>query len=134
MYSVAPTYYWQTQVEDNCFLCLQTAGGQVAWLHAGWTEWKNIFCFEIMGRDGKLQIDGLGGSYGVERLTHYQMKPQMGPPETTSWEFPFPDRSWELEFREFLSAISELREPVGSIADGLAALEIVGKIYGENQP
>ena len=41
----------------------------MAWLHASWTEWKNLFAFEIMGRDGKLTIDGLGGSYGTERLT-----------------------------------------------------------------
>ena len=33
-------------------------------------------------------IDGLGGSYGVERLTFYRMLPEMGPPETTSWEYP----------------------------------------------
>ncbi len=130
VYGVIPTYFWQSPVEDNCFLCLRTATGQVAWLHAGWTEWKNLFSFEVMGRYGKLQIDGFGGSYGVERLTHYQMSPQMGPPETTIWEFPFPDRSWELEFREFLSAISECREPVGNLGDGIATLEIVGKVYG----
>ena len=39
-----------------------TSAGQVAWLHATWTEWKNMFSFEIYGRDGKLAIDGLGGS------------------------------------------------------------------------
>ncbi len=70
-------------VEDNAFLLLTTAAGQVAWLHASCTEWKNLFSFEIFGRDGKLQVDGLGGSYGVERLTLYRMLPEMGPPETT---------------------------------------------------
>ena len=73
----------------------------MAWLHASWTEWKNLFSFEIMGRDGKLTIDGLGGSYGTERLTLHRMLPQMGPPETTIWEYPFPDRSWADEFAEF---------------------------------
>ena len=63
--------------------CCGRRPGQVAWLHASCTEWKNLFSFEIYGRDGKLQIDGLGGSYGVERLTFYQMLPEMGPPETT---------------------------------------------------
>ena len=28
--------------------------GRSAWLHASWTEWKNLFSFEIYGRDGKL--------------------------------------------------------------------------------
>jgi K+ transporter len=48
----------------------------VAWLQASCTEWKNTFSFEVFGRDGKLQIDGLGGSYGVERLTFYKMLPE----------------------------------------------------------
>ena len=41
-----------------------------------------MFSFELYGRDGKLDISGLGGSYGVERLAHYRMLPEMGPPET----------------------------------------------------
>jgi hypothetical protein len=67
---------------------LRTQAGQTAWLQVSCTEWKNLFSFEIYGRVGKLAIDGLGGSYGTERLTHYRMLPEMGPPETTSWEFP----------------------------------------------
>src|SRR5205814_8242217 len=99
------TFFWNMPVEDNGFLCLKTACGQVAWLHASCTEWKNLFCFEVFGRDGKLQIDGLGGSYGVERLSHYRMLPQMGPPETTIWEYPGEDRSWHAEFAQFTSAV-----------------------------
>ena len=37
---------------------------------------------------GKLEISGLGGSYGVERLAFYHMFAEMGPPETTIWEYP----------------------------------------------
>jgi len=124
-----PTYYWDTQVDDNCFMALSTATGQTAWLHASWTEWKNTFSFEIAGRDGKLQIEGLGGSYGTERLTYYRMLPQMGPPETTTWEYPFPDASWDVEFAEFAAAITEKRQVVGSAAEALAVLEIVDEIY-----
>ncbi len=69
-------------VDDNAFLNLQTAKGQTAWLHVSCTEWKNLFSFEIYGRNTKLHIEGLGGSYGVEKLYHYQMKPEMGPPDT----------------------------------------------------
>ena len=73
----------------------------MAWLHATWTEWKNTFSFEITGRDGKLTIEGLGGSYGNERLTFHKMLPQMGPPETTIWEYPASDASWASEFADF---------------------------------
>ena len=87
----------------------------MAWLHASWTEWKNMFRFEIMGRDGKLTIDGLGGSYGTERLTFHRMLPQMGPPETTSWEYPFPDRSFADEFENFVAAIEGRAPAIGDI-------------------
>jgi predicted dehydrogenase len=125
------TYFWDMPVEDNGFALLKTAQGQVAWLHASCTEWKNLFCFEIFGRDGKLQIDGLGGSYGVERLSFYQMLPQMGPPETTIWEYPGEDRSWRDEYAHLLACIHEHRQPDGSLEDALATLEIIGRLYDQ---
>ena len=103
----------------------------MAWLHASCTEWKNLFCFEIFGRDGKLQIDGLGGSYGVERLSYYRMLPDMGPPETTIWEYPGEDLSWQAGVRPF-SRVHRVRaaSPAAAWRTLLAALEVVGKVYG----
>ena len=121
--------FWNIPADDNCFLALRTASGGIAWLHASWTEWKNTFSFEISGRDGKLAIEGLGGSYGVERLTHYRMLPEMGPPETSAWEYPQPDRSWELEFADLVAAIRDGCRPCGDIADAVANLAIVGEVY-----
>ena len=123
------TYYWPMKVEDNAFVQLIMAGGQVAWLHASWTEWKNLFSFEIFGRTGKLQIDGLGGSYGPERLTHYRMLPELGPPETTSWEFNGPDSSWQAEFAHFADCVRDNTPPSGSLHDALAVLQIVDTLY-----
>jgi predicted dehydrogenase len=123
------TYFWPMQVEDNAFVCLGLDGGAVAWLHASWTEWKNLFSFEIFGRTGKLQIDGLGGSYGPERLTYYRMLPEMGPPETTSWEFVGTDNSWRDEFAHFVECIQRGEQPSGSIDDAVANLEVVGALY-----
>jgi len=91
----AQTLFWDMPVDDNAFMILQTAEERMAFLHVSCTEWKNLFSLEIYGRNGKLQVDGLGGSYGVERLTYYRMLPEMGPPETTPWEFPEPDREFE---------------------------------------
>jgi predicted dehydrogenase len=125
----AHTYFWQMPVDDNGFMLLQTRQRQTAFLHVSWTEWKNLFSFEIYGRDAKLHIEGLGGSYGVERLTHYQMRPEMGPPDTTCWEYPGPDQSWEIEFREFLEDITQKRTPSANLNDAYAALQIVGEIY-----
>ena len=125
----APTYYWDMPVDDNAFMLLRTAHGEAAFLHVSCTEWKNLFSLEIYGKQGKLQVDGLGGSYGVERLTHYRMLPELGPPETTSWEYPRGDASWDREFVEFLEDIRRHRQPSAGLADARAALAIVEEIY-----
>jgi predicted dehydrogenase len=124
-------YFWDMPVEDNAFLTLKTATGQAAFLHASWTEWKNMFSLEIYGRTGKLEIGGLGGSYGTERLIFYRMSPCMGPPATTIWEYPMPDNSWEVEFAEFLEDIRLSRTPVPGIRDAQAALRIIEAVYTE---
>jgi predicted dehydrogenase len=128
----AHTYFWKMPVDDNAFLMLKTSKQQVAFLHASCTEWKNVFSLEIYGCEGKLHIEGLGGSYGVERLAYYKMLPQMGPPETTIWEYPTADDSWEAEFAEFLQDIKLGRQPSAGLADAQAALNIVEKIYKES--
>ena len=124
-----PTYFWDAPVEDNAFFLLRTASGQVASLHASWTEWKNLFSFEIFGRTGKLEISGLGGSYGLERLAHYAMTPELGPPPTTIWEYPMGDDSWAAEWAAFLDDIAQDRVPAPTVADAAAALTIVERIY-----
>jgi predicted dehydrogenase len=125
----AATYFWDMKVDDNAFLSLRTTGGQTAWLHVSCTEWKNMFSFEIYGRDGKIAIDGLGGSYGTERLTYYRMLPQMGPPEMTHWEFSGGDDSWADETTAFADDIRLGRTPSPGLAEGIKTLEIVGAIY-----
>ena len=126
------TYFWNMPVEDNAFMLLRQGQGVTASLHVSWTEWKNLFSFEIFGRLGKFQIDGLGGSYGLERLTWYRMPPEMGPPEVDTWEFKGPDLSWEAEFDEMFNAIAIGRPPLGSADDGLAALRIVRDLYAQH--
>ena len=125
----APTYFWDMPVEDNGFLLLETARGQVAFLHASWTEWKNLFSFEIAGRVGKLEINGLGGSYGTERLTWYKMSPEMGPPETLAWEYPMADDSWQAENAAFFEDIRLGRPPDPGIADAQAVLRVIESVY-----
>jgi len=125
----AQTCFWDMPVDDNAFLSLRTAAGQTAWLHVSCTEWKNLFSLEIYGRDAKLALDGLGGSYGPERCTYYKMLPQMGPPETHVFEFPGSDHSWALELATFAEDIRLGREPNPGLSEGIRTLEIVEEIY-----
>jgi predicted dehydrogenase len=128
-YSNLPTYFWDIRVEDNCFLALRGGQGTIAWLHATWTEWKNMFSFEIVGRDGKLTIDGLGGSYGTERLTFHRMLAGLGPPETTIWEYPFPDTSWRVELQSFALSVAGNSSDIADIDDACAVYAIIESAY-----
>jgi predicted dehydrogenase len=125
----AETYFWKMKVDDNAFLSLKNAEGKTAWLQVSCTEWKNMFSFEIYGRDAKLSIEGLGGSYGQEKLTYYKMLPQMGPPDTKVYEFPPQDDSWKLEMQEFISDIMDQREPNPGLSEGIKILQVVEHIY-----
>jgi predicted dehydrogenase len=125
----AETYFWKMPVDDNAFLTLGTAARQVAHLQVSWTEWKNIFSFEIYAQQAKLHLEGLGGSYGVERLYHYHMRPEMGPPDTVVYEYPGPDRSWSLEWADFARAIATRTRACGDVDDAVEVLRIVDAVY-----
>jgi predicted dehydrogenase len=116
-------------VDDNAFMLLKTAAAQAAFMHASCTEWKNLFSWELYGRDGKLQVDGLGGSYGDETLSWHRSLPELGPPETTTWEYPMPDDSLDIEMAEFLTDVRLGRESSPGLGDAVAALKVVAEIY-----
>jgi predicted dehydrogenase len=133
VHGVVATYFWDMPVEDNAFLTLRTSSGMTAQLQVTWTEWKNLFSLEIVGRDAKLHIEGLGGSYGVERLAYYAMKAAMGPPDTTIWEYPGPDQSWADEWKHFCLEIERRQtqcEP--GLESTQAVLGVVEQVYKQN--
>jgi predicted dehydrogenase len=109
------TYFWDMPVDDNAFMTLTSDAGQVAHLQVSCTEWKNLFSLEI---------------YGVERLAHYAMRPEMGPPDTTIYEYPGADVSWVAEWADFVNAIATKKRPLGDLEDALAAMRIVDRVYG----
>ncbi len=120
------TLCWEMAVEDNAFVLLRAAAGQVASLHVSWTQWKNLFSLEVFGRDGYAVAEGLGGWYGLERATVGRRAPAGGPPHEESVAFPGADRSWELEWEEFVAAVQADRPP---LVDGQQALETLEWIH-----
>jgi predicted dehydrogenase len=106
--------FWTAPVEDNAAILLGAAhdrSGPWAQLHVSWTEWKNLFCLEIMCKTGKLQVDGLARSYGPQVVHVYTMSPEMGPPGVERFDFPAEDVSWKLEWDHLRDAIL-LGQPV----------------------
>ncbi len=128
-YSHLPTSFWKMSVEDNAFLALKMTGGALAWLHASWTEWKNTFRFEVALDQARIDINGLGKSYGTETLTIYEMAPEMGPPAVLSEVFVGDDKSWSLELSEFGNAIDGTPDLGATPADTRAVWQIIEEAY-----
>ncbi|MDI6778007.1 MAG: Gfo/Idh/MocA family oxidoreductase [Patescibacteria group bacterium] len=121
--------FWSKKLEDNSFFILHNRKGQIAHLSASCTEWKNIFVFEIMLEKAKIQINGIGRSYGNETITLYKMKPEMGPPDVEEIDFPKEDISWKLENEEFFSAIRKKDYSDKKLKEGYYAIKTVFDIY-----
>jgi predicted dehydrogenase len=128
-YCATPTYFWNMNVEDNVFISVKNNTGAIAFLHASCTEWKNTFSLEVYGKKGKIDVNGLGRSYGVETLTLHKMLPEMGPPVTTTWIFDEPDTSWSLELVEFFNDVKNDTNNANNLAPALNVLELVSEIY-----
>lgn len=123
-------WFWDIDpLEDNGLALMRTVSGRVASVHTSWTQWKNQFLLEVFGREGFVRIEGLGGSYGVERLIVGKRRPESGPPDSVTEEFPGPDNSWHDEWQEFLSALAEKREPLANGIDGWKALVLIDAVY-----
>jgi predicted dehydrogenase len=129
VYARVETKFWDIEVEDNAFAVLKTNQDVTAIFHVSWTNWRNIFSFEVFGSDGFLSARGLGGNYGTESLEWGVRKLEGGKPDIKVFDFLGEDKSWEEEWREFRSAVIEQREPIGSGIDGLKANMVVEALY-----
>lgn len=123
------TSFWPiSPLEDNGFALLQGHSGAIVSVHSSLTQWINLFSFEIYGERGSLTVEGLGGSYGVEKLITSVHDPT-GPFTTTATEYRGGDRSWHIEWQEFVQAVKARRQPLGNGEDGLRAMELVQAVY-----
>lgn len=129
VYGKALNSFWPVEVEDNTFFILTHVTDVLAQCHVSWTNWKNIFSFEIFGSEGFIHIDGLGGSYGVETLSVGKRNSKGGAPTIETESFPGKDESWRLEWEDFILAIKNNSTPNGSLEDGMEANRIVDAIY-----
>ena len=129
-FAYTQTAVWPiSPLEDNAFALLRFSDGPVASLHASWTQWKNLFSFEIFGTGGSLAVEGLGGSYGPERLTVTKRNPDGGLPGVEEIAFEGADRSWELEWQDFMGAVLEGKPYWGTPDEGLATMEVLTALY-----
>jgi predicted dehydrogenase len=124
----ATGYFTGQPLEDNGMALFRMVSGATACLHTSLTQWKNLFSLEVFGDDGYLQVEGLGASYGTERLL-VGRRDFDGPFHDSVTEYRGPDVSWRDEWGEFVTAVRQSREPTGSGRDGLAAMRVALAAY-----
>ena len=132
-YSNLRNIFWGGEVEDNALMILKSKDCEtIANLNASWTEWKNKFIFEVFTNQKQFVINGLGGSYGTESLTIYEMSKEMGPPKTTIYEYPGADLSWQLETKYFISKLEAELYTENNLNETMKLHDIVNNIYKLN--
>lgn len=114
-------FFTEQTMDEGGMAVFRVAGGATAELHTTMTQWKNQFVFEVFGSDGYLIVEGLGASYGQERLIHGR-RDFTAPFNDHVTEYRGGDRSWKDEWKVFADAIVEGREPMGNGIDGLRAM------------
>lgn len=124
-----PTLFWNMEVEDNAFLAGRIKKNGYFWLHASWTEWKNLFSFEIFFASAKVEWSGLGGSYGAEKLLIYDMEKDLKIPVLKVYECKEEDKSWEIELLEVHKRILGKKSFATSGSEAVQNLNIVETAY-----
>jgi predicted dehydrogenase len=130
------TAFWPiAPLEDNGFGLFRYGDGRVAQMHVSMTQWRNLFSFEVFCAGGSVTVEGLGGSYGVERLVVARRRSEGGAPEMAEVHFEGADESWAREWDAFLAAVARRRDGAperpdnGDAAAGLAAMRMVDALY-----
>lgn len=123
------TKFWNIEVDDNAFMLLKSNENVDIQLNVSWTNWKNIFLFEIFGTSGYLKINGLGRWYGKETLEYGRRKSEGGVPDIEYFEYEDEDKSWILEWQNFKKSILEGGVIIGDGTDGYRANEVIDKVY-----
>jgi predicted dehydrogenase len=126
--------FWQSDVEDNCLLTLQTQSGDIdLTIEVSLTAWKNFFTVEIQGSDGVVTLGGRGGNYGSQRVEFTNRWFWKDNDARSVEDLGVNDPSFEIETRAFLDLIAG-GVPDGILsgaADGIAALDVVQAAYAK---
>ena len=121
-------FFREQTLDEGGMAIFKARSGANASLHTTLTQWKNLFQFDVFCENGYITIEGLGSSYGIEKLI-YGERDFEGPFKNKITEFRRGDISWKEEWKEFSNAITENRQPIGNGEDGLAAMRIAKAAY-----
>lgn len=129
-FCITKTMYWKMNVDDNAFIILETKKGKVAGLHVSWTQWKNLFRFEVYGTEGAIEVNGLGKSYGIETIKIHKKTKHGMSPKITEVKYKTRDKSWELEWLDFIRSIRQNKLPNSNHIESLSVMKTISTLYG----
>lgn len=134
VFSQVQTAVWPLgTLEDSAFATMKWDDGKIAQLFASWTQWSDLFSFEVFGTRGALIVEGLGGRFGPRTLTVLERRPEGGPPYTVRTVYDEEDISWRDEWAELMDAITEGRPHTGSPSDGVTVMGLLDAAYRSAQ-
>ena len=130
--------FWHGTAEDNAFLLLKNKTGNIASIHASYSEWRPAHTFEIYGTKGYLVVDGLGRKYkgsngGNERLivgkrtTDFKANEKIIACDTSA------NKSLTREIESFISGIKGKKTPIATGEEAFRVLHNVQTIYAQNK-
>jgi predicted dehydrogenase len=125
VYGSVDNLVWKSEVEDSSSFILYHKHNIKSLFSVGWIYWKNKFELSIYGDRGYIQISGLGGSYGSEKLIFGIRNLEGGKPEIRNYYFPKKDISWKKEWSFFKKLI--INKCISK--NGLEANMVVDAIY-----
>ena len=125
-------YFPISPFEDNTFVLLKTKTNQTVSIHSTILQWKNTFVLEAYGTEGYIKVNGLGSSYGNEKLI-LGKKDYTGPFREDVFEFRGEDISWKKEWEEFLNTIEKNNGAFHDGEDGVEAMRIVDACYDSSK-
>ena len=126
VHCIPKTMFWKINVDDNSFVMFETKSGKVAQIHASWTQWKNLFRFEIYGTKGAIEINGLGKSYGTETLKLFKRIKPGAVPKITEKRFKEEDKSWEKEWKDFIKGTT-----MSDHKESLQVMKTISRLYSQ---
>ncbi|MEO1336855.1 MAG: Gfo/Idh/MocA family oxidoreductase, partial [Myxococcota bacterium] len=130
VFSLLQTAAWPIKpLEDSAFALMRFDSGAVASLHTAWTQWADLFSFEVFGTQGSLTVEGLGQRYGQERLVVARRRTDGGPPYMETTIFDDEDISWFAEWAEFVAAVEDNAPYMGASQDGVMVMNILDGLY-----
>ncbi|HSJ05456.1 MAG TPA: Gfo/Idh/MocA family oxidoreductase [Longimicrobiales bacterium] len=130
VFAMTQTAVWPiAPLEDNAYALMRFGGGAVGQWHVSMSQWKNLFSLEVHGEAGAVIVEGLGGSYGTERLAVVVRAFEGGRPAIEERSFDGEDASWDLEWEAFLRDIATGSMTESHAGDGVAAMRIIEALY-----